>query len=227
MIDALLPWPVHSAEAFQDPVGARLFAQEQVLVARAVGKRRREFTTGRHCARLALLRMGQPWVALPADADRVPVWPAGVMGSITHCAGYRAAAVAPAAQIGMLGIDAEPDAPLPPRLLPRIARPEELAAIAELGREQPSINWDRLLFSAKEAVFKAWFPVARRPLDFADVSVELHPDGTFDVRWCVPTERVWVGGMTGRWLADRELLVTVATVPGSRPNVGTWAGGNV
>jgi hypothetical protein len=78
-----------------------------------------------------------------------------VVGSITHCAGYRAAAVAPAGQVSGLGIDAEPSRALPPRLLARILRAEEMLALVELRHERPTVCWDRLLFSAKEATYKA------------------------------------------------------------------------
>ncbi|MBN1173619.1 MAG: 4'-phosphopantetheinyl transferase, partial [Micromonosporaceae bacterium] len=90
MIEAILPPLVASAELFHDPPDARMLPEEAPLVARAVPRRRAEFTTGRHCARLALASLGVEPAAILAGPDRAPRWPAGIVGTITHCDGYRA-----------------------------------------------------------------------------------------------------------------------------------------
>ncbi|TPQ20638.1 4'-phosphopantetheinyl transferase superfamily protein [Streptomyces sporangiiformans] len=77
---------------------------------------------------------------------------------MTHCAGYRAEAAAHRSDLRTLGIDAEPHAPLPDGVLEFIALPEESSHVARLARHSPEVHWDRLLFCAKEAVCKAWFP---------------------------------------------------------------------
>jgi 4'-phosphopantetheinyl transferase EntD len=155
MIEAILPPQVSVAEAREDDAAAPLFPEEEEIVARAVERRRREFATGRSCARRALAGLGV----------EEPKWPAGIVGSITHCEGYRAAAAARGSDLIALGIDAEPHAPLPPGLLGDVAAPAEAAALAELSRGRPEAHWDRLLFSAKESAFKAWYPLAGLPLD--------------------------------------------------------------
>ena len=110
MIEEILPPAVAAAEAFGDRPDAELFPEEHAVMGRATGKRRGEFATGRACARDALARLGRPPVAiLPGDRG-APGWPPGIVGSITHCAGYRAAAVGPAADVLAIGLDAEPDA---------------------------------------------------------------------------------------------------------------------
>ena len=58
-----------------------------------------------------------------------------------------------------IGLDAEPVAPLPAGVLDVVASVEEREALARLGRERPGIPWDTLLFSAKEATYKAWYPL--------------------------------------------------------------------
>lgn len=212
MIDAILPDVVVSKESFGDDPEATLFAEETALVARAVDKRRREFTTGRHCARAALALLGFPAAPILTGERGAPVWPAGVAGSITHCAGYRAAAVS--VDVLSLGIDAEPAAPLPDGILQTISLPRERTMLTALGGDHP---WDRLLFSAKESVYKAWFPLARRPLDFADALVGIDLDGWFTARLLVPGPRAGdaeLRGFTGRWLVAEGLLMTAVTVTG-------------
>jgi hypothetical protein len=78
---------------------------------------------------------------------------------MTHCSGYAAAAVGRLQRISAIGIDAEPDAPLPDGVLDLVATPAERDRLAMTQHEPDSPNWDRLLFSAKEAVYKAWFPL--------------------------------------------------------------------
>jgi 4'-phosphopantetheinyl transferase EntD len=81
------------AEAFDDPPDGVLFPEE-AAISRAVEKRRRDFRTVRHCSRRALRELGVPPTAVAPGERRKPVWPPGVVGSLTHCTGYRAAAVA-------------------------------------------------------------------------------------------------------------------------------------
>ncbi|MFJ4778920.1 4'-phosphopantetheinyl transferase [Streptomyces sp. NPDC088762] len=218
MIETILPRVAVSAEAFGDPPEATLYPGEEAIVARAVASRRREYTTARHCARLALRDLGHAPVAIPTGEKGEPVWPPGVVGALTHCSGYRAAALAPAARITALGIDAEPHVPLPDGVLEAVARPEELSHLGALRRCAPEVHWDRLLFSAKESVYKAWFPLARRRLDFTDATLlfdcasrtfraTLHQQG--------PTvhDRP-LTSMTGQWLVTKGLITTsVAITP--------------
>ena len=110
-----------------------MFPVEAATVAGAVVERRREFGTVRWCARRALRRLGVPTVPILPDADRVPRWPAGVVGSMTHCEGYRAAAVARSDELGGIGIDAEPHGPVSAEALELLLRDEERAALRTLA----------------------------------------------------------------------------------------------
>jgi 4'-phosphopantetheinyl transferase EntD len=217
VLEKLLPADVIAVEAFGDPAEATLFPEEAALIAAAVDKRRLEFTTGRHCARAALAGLGlAPAPLLPGPRGEPP-WPDGVVGSITHCAGYRASAVARASAFAAVGIDAEPHHVLPEGVLEAIALEQELAADRELARRAPGVHWDRLLFCAKEAAYKAWFPTVRRVLEFTDAAVTVDPDkGSFSARLLVPA-LLPAGSpaavLTGRWLVDRGLVVTAITLP--------------
>jgi 4'-phosphopantetheinyl transferase EntD len=217
VIGELLPPVVRWVESYQDIPEPALFPAEAAQVAGAVDKRQREYATVRHCARQALAQLGFPPVPLPRGERGAPQWPAGVVGSLTHCDGYRAAVVARAEELTSLGIDAEPHAALPEGVLPLVARPEERQQLTELAATRPDVCWDRLLFSAKEAVYKAWYPLARRFLDFPEASVHLVDDGRFTVRLLVPGPQLPDGElttMTGRWLTGNGLVLAAVTVPG-------------
>jgi 4'-phosphopantetheinyl transferase EntD len=219
LISRILPSGVSCAEAFADPpaADAALFPEEEQLIARAVDKRRREFVTARNCARSALAGLGIAPVPIPRGQRGAPQWPPGVVGSITHCAGYRAAVVAWAADAASLGIDAEPNGDLPGGVLEAIALPGERARLPALAAAAPDLRWDRLLFSAKESVYKAWFPLTGRWLDFHEADIRIDPEaGTFVARLLVPGPRVGnspVDVLAGRWLASGELILTAVVIP--------------
>ncbi len=216
MLERILPAQVAVAASEED-LGAELYPEEEAALGRAVEKRRREFVTARACARQALAQIGIGPLAIPSGPRGEPRWPEGVVGSITHCAGFRACAVARSTEVGALGIDAEVDAPLPRGVLADIALPQERGWIARLQSQAPAVSWDRLLFSIKESVYKAWFPLSGRRHGFEDALVELGPaDGSFVARLLV--EGPSVGGhrlrrFGGRWLVDRGLLLTAVAVP--------------
>lgn len=215
MIEAILPAVAAVAEAREDAVEAGLFPEEEALVATAVEKRRREFASGRDCAHRALRELGIPPGPVGAGDRGEPLWPDGVVGTITHCRGYRGCAVARATDLAAIGIDAEPHEPLPEGLIGTVARPEELGPLAELARTEPGVNWQRLLFSAKEAVYKAWYPLAGRWLGFEDAAVAFDPARrSFSARLLVPGPVVGgiaIAGFEGRWLvADGLVLTTIA-----------------
>ncbi|MEU5427485.1 4'-phosphopantetheinyl transferase superfamily protein [Streptomyces olivoreticuli] len=189
-----------------------LLPEEAAHVARAVPKRQGEFATVRACARKALGRLGLDPVPLLPNRRGAPGWPAGVVGSMTHCDGYRAAVVARAADAVSIGIDAEPNGPLPEGVLEAIALPGERSRLAGLAARRPEVFWDRMLFSAKESVFKTWYPLTGQELDFSEAELEFDPDAqTFSARLLVPGPVVGgrrLDGFTGRWLADEGLVVT-------------------
>ncbi|MFJ8229736.1 4'-phosphopantetheinyl transferase [Streptomyces sp. NPDC094448] len=214
MIGELIPAPASAAHSFSDSASAvhALFPEEAAAVARAVPKRRQEYASVRLCARRAMHALGVTAAPLVAGRRGAPQWPAGLVGSMTHSAGYRAAVVGRVRDYLGLGIDAEPNAPLADGLLEFISPPGEHARVLELAAGAPEICWDRLLFSAKETVFKIWYPLTGRELDFGDADIRFDPgDGTFTARLTVPAggpdaDRLKV--LTGRWLCRDGLVVT-------------------
>lgn len=173
MLERILPAGVAVATRRADLLDVGLFEREAEIVAGAVEKRRREFSTARACARDALGQLGISPREILSGPRGEPLWPEGVVGSITHCDGYRGCAVGRSSDFAAIGVDAEVDASLPDGLLGDIALPEERRALAALAGEDPGPSWDRLLFSIKESVYKAWFPLAGRWLGFEDARVEI------------------------------------------------------
>lgn len=219
-LEGILPASVCVATTPVDVPDVTLFPEEEAAVRSAVPKRRREFVVGRACARRALAALGRAPAAVPAGCRGEPRWPAGVVGSITHCRGYGACAVAEASAFAAIGIDAEPHAPLPDGVLGAIARADELSSLRTLAREAPEVHWDRLLFSAKESVFKACFPLARRGLGFDDALLSFDRNGIFSAR-VAPTGpsgvRPALARLSGRWAVRDGLVVTAIALESRRP----------
>ncbi|MER5484352.1 4'-phosphopantetheinyl transferase superfamily protein [Streptomyces sp. NPDC002812] len=217
LLAPLLPPLVTAVDTFHDSAEPFLFPEEEALVAKAVAKRRHEFTTVRQCARAALAGFGLPAAPILPGAGGAPRWPGGMVGSLTHCDGYRAAAVARDTTVASLGIDAEPAEPLRGEgTLNMIALPAERTALRELAAHRPAIPWDRLLFSAKESVYKAWSPLTGRRLGFQDAHITLHSNGTFTAALLVPgttTAGPPLTGFDGRWQVRDGLALTVVAVP--------------
>ena len=217
MLEELLPDTVAVAESSSDPVGVELHPEEERIAVDALGKRSREFVTGRHCAHTALRRLGVPPTPILSGEGGAPLWPSGVVGSITHCPGYGAAVVARAGDVVTIGIDAEPWEALPDGVLKLVSLPREREQLAGLARLPRPVPWDKLLFSAKESVYKAWFPLTGKWLGFKDahLTIDAH-SGAFDARLLVPGPTVGgraLTGFTGRWLARDGLLLTAIAMP--------------
>lgn len=170
--------PVSVSVATPEMYDSALYPEEQAIVARAVRRRQREFAAGRASARLALGRLGVPEAAIRTGPDRAPIWPTGYVGSITHCEGFCCAAVADADEVASIGIDAEDEGSLTAAMARIILTPDEITRFAALPNP-PSSSWGKLAFSAKEAVYKCYYPLAKTRLGFHDIALFFSADGTF------------------------------------------------
>ncbi len=200
-------WHETREAASPDP----LWPEEEALMVKAVPRRRQEFALSRTCARRALTHLGLPPAPLVTRPDRAPDWPSRVTGSITHCEGYTAAAVAWTRNYRSLGIDAEINQPLPPDVRPMIASAAEFAAIDTLP--DAGIHWDRLLFSAKESIFKTWSPLTGVWLDFLDADLRIDPEtATFHAAIAV-SHPAGFASVQGRYARIGAYLVTAICLP--------------
>jgi 4'-phosphopantetheinyl transferase EntD len=142
--------------------------EQGILGPRAVADRRVLFALGRAAARDALRELGIQDVGVRRGSGGEPVWPSGIVGAISHSPEVAVALVGRATEYAGLGIDVEEPARGPTARAARlICRP------AELTWADPESDTRRLtmLFSAKEAVFKALFPIEHVWLGFGDAEL--------------------------------------------------------
>ncbi|MGF6886610.1 4'-phosphopantetheinyl transferase EntD [Nocardia sp. GAS34] len=216
MLGRILPAGVAAAELLRYPEGLKPHPGEEHLIEKSVEKRRRDFIGARHCAREALAQLGEPQVAIGKGERGMPLFPRGVVGSLTHCDGYRAAALAHRLRWRSIGIDAEPHAALPEGVLDSVSLPAERDWLAG-ALPATGLHMDRLLFCAKEATYKAWFPLTLRWLGFEDAHITFtigddDRSGTFRSELLIPGQ-VNDGGaplrsFDGRWLITDGLILT-------------------
>lgn len=153
-----------------------LHPRERHLVARAVASRRSDFGDARWCAHEALRRWGTEACDIPIlrGDSGMPLFPDGVVGTLSHTEGIRGALVGDAVTWRSVGLDVEQAVPLPAGVFNAVTSPSERWALSRLvgdtGRER---LLGTVLFSAKETVYKSWFPLAGRFLDFDEAEVAL------------------------------------------------------
>lgn len=218
-----------------DDARAGLWDSEAALAESFSPKRYSEFAAVRACARAALRELGEPEAAIGKGSRGMPLFPPGIVGTLTHTEGLRAAALTRADDARALGVDAEPHGPLPSGVIRTVSVPTEQAWLAAVVDELPQLHLDRLLFSAKEATYKAWFPLTRRWLGFADATITIHLDGHLDghdsnpdghaaTAWGRFVSRILVdphtadGGapleqLYGQWVIAHHFVVAAIAVP--------------
>ena len=190
---------------------------EANFVRDAVPRRRREFAMGRACARRALARLGIENRPLLPGHDRAPLWPRGIVGSISHCEGFCAVAVARRDQTSSIGLDVELRVPLDVGLVQTICTPGERVALPRTTA-LPEADWAAIVFSAKESFFKCLCPFRPRFLDFHDVEIAFEPErGAFRARLGrdMGLSTTLVGAMRGRFALGEGRIFTAVTLAGA------------
>ncbi|MEO7035156.1 MAG: 4'-phosphopantetheinyl transferase superfamily protein [Polyangiaceae bacterium] len=195
------------ATSGRDPrhVTAPANAAEELLVAGASPRRKREFWGGRACARDALRAFDRADQAVLRGKRGEPLWPDGVIGSISHAEVFCAAVVASSDDYLGVGVDVELDGRVSPEFARRVCSPKELARCAEFG---PVDELASVVFSAKESAYKLQYPASQTVLYWRDLEVLLH-EGAFTVR--VLTNNPPFGSarmLVGRWARGAGLIVS-------------------
>ena len=187
-----------------------LHPDERNEVSAAVDLRKGEFGDARWCAHQALRELGVESAGAILRGERgMPLWPEGFTGSLTHTDGLRAAVAASTRHVHSMGLDAEPAEPLPEGVLHSIASATEIAMVQRLQAD--GYPWaDRLLFCAKEATYKCWYPMTRRWLDFDEAEIELRTDGSFTSQLFARPAPVPL--FEGRWVERCGYVVTATYV---------------
>jgi 4'-phosphopantetheinyl transferase EntD len=157
-------------------IAETLHPVELASVERAVEKRRVEFSAGRTLARQALRQLGMAEVAIPVGEKREPVWPAGVVGSISHTRDFCGVAVARRSEVLGLGFDAERISDVRMKLRSHIVTDAELDALQQaVGGIAERVL--ALAFSGKESFFKYQYPLSRQWVGLLDVELRAESDG--------------------------------------------------
>ena len=193
---------------------ADLSAAERALVEGAVRTRKNEFATGRRLAHRLLAELGVAAGPILRDADRVPIWPEGIVGSISHSRTLAVAALARAAHGSGIGIDIEPDVAVRDGVERVVCTPFEQTWLDSAPSITPSdpdprsdrARWVKLFFSAKESVYKAFFPRIRVFWGFHEVELEIDPvAGRFDASLPASADRQRI---TGRFARKDGVIVS-------------------
>ncbi|MFZ1470007.1 MAG: 4'-phosphopantetheinyl transferase superfamily protein [Paracoccaceae bacterium] len=196
--------PAQAAIAAADPGQTYPLLPGEVLP-NAVPSRRAEFSAGRYAARVAMAALGLPLRAIPMGDDRAPIWPAGLVGSISHCRGACLAAVMPGA--AGLGLDLEGDDDLPADLWDSILLPAERDWVQR--QTQPGAA-AKLIFSAKEAAYKAQYAQSRTLFGFYALQITVSAT-SFVASFQREIAPYSAGArLAGRWARAEGLVLTIA-----------------
>lgn len=206
----LLPAGLRVAEADPSATDPTCWPDAFAPVARAIRHRQQEYVCARLLARELLTGLGRPGVCVGTRPDRAPIWPAGVVGGITHTSrrdgpGWVAVAVAEGERVRGIGLDVEPDLPLPDGVERMVVFPGDSAAVGVPARA---------LFSAKEAVYKAIYPSTGEIWGFDAVRVRVEGDGGLVVDLARPAPGLPVGTrLRGRWGVANGFVGTAFVIP--------------
>jgi 4'-phosphopantetheinyl transferase EntD len=151
-------------------------------------RRKAESVLARRLAREGLQRHGVADVNLERHADGFTLWPAGWAGSLAHSGGWCVAALARTAQVRCVGIDVEDPARMKPALWGHIMAPAEQAAADALAADAAQLR-AAAVFSAKEAVYKAIYPLLGSAPGFQQAELQWQSATAFRVsvppKWAV------------------------------------------
>ncbi|WP_158234108.1 4'-phosphopantetheinyl transferase family protein [Oceaniglobus indicus] len=199
------------------PLGG-LLGREGRDLNRMVDRRQREFTAGRYAARQAMAELGVPPQPVLPGADRAPIWPDGLVGSLSHDTAVCICAMGRSDDVRSIGVDVEGNTPLDGDLVETVCTADERDWLAT----QPDDQRDRLaklLFSAKETAYKTQYPLTRALLDYHDIAVS--PDlslGGFRATFRIDVGEFSRGDtLSGQFHRDDDLIFTAMCL---RPAAG-------
>jgi 4'-phosphopantetheinyl transferase EntD len=209
VLPGLAPPGVATAELWGKPAVAVAYAEEDQLVANAVDARRAQFHAGRACARSSLRQLGLTDEAILVNPDRTPRWPPGAIGSITHTQGFCGAMVSTTTVWRGLGVDAECSGAVTPDLWLDLFTTAEIAWLRGLPALERNA-FATVMFSAKEAYFKAQYPLTLSWLDFTEAEVTLDA-GRFQMSRLKLVASV-PDKVEGRFWTGRGLVIATAAI---------------
>lgn len=184
-------FPEGVVTVMSDGVGdiGELYEEERVMVAKAVDKRKREFSAGRLCAKQALEVLGIENFPIVSGEGRNPVFPEGIRASISHAKGCCGVAAFKSANGGLIGLDIEECDRLRADLWPMTLVEEEIALINN------DVRLASVIFSAKEAFYKYQYPLTKEWVGFKDACVSVNTEtGEFSLKLLKDLSPYWGEG---------------------------------
>ena len=193
-----------------------LSPEERTYLESVSQNRKREFIAGRFCAHEAMKSANMPPEHIRIGEKGEPIWPSTIVGSITHSHGYAAAAVAKKSEVLSLGIDAETNEPLSPKVLQRIGNTQEQEWVQSV--ESSLIQHPgKILFSAKEATYKAWYPITQEWLGFQEAHIDFHSDEntfTVQIQKKGPFKKLF-----GKFVIQQGIILTAIEIPSPQSEI--------
>nr|WP_230989530.1 4'-phosphopantetheinyl transferase superfamily protein [Devosia faecipullorum] len=184
--------------------------QEEASIRHAVVKRQGEFRAGRALAREAMAKLDLGPAPILSAEDRVPIWPDGMVGSISHCDDFCVAAVGRRADgLMAIGVDVEPAEALPEGVADEICLADEKIWLGKLDdRERPI--FERLIFCAKESAYKCQYGVTGQLFGFDALCVHFdHARFQYEARFMRAIGPFRIGQtLFGRYVMTEKHLVT-------------------
>lgn len=176
-IKHLFPTPVETYCCLVQDYTEHLHSEELIIISKAIEKRRYEFSTGRLCARKALQQLGKYNCILTQAENGEPIWPEQTTGTISHSKKWAAAAVSTTTDIMAIGFDIETVSRVSSDILKRIITDSEKEQLKKKDKQKAQ-EYKALIFSAKEAFYKALSKLYSKTLRFKDVSIILKENST-------------------------------------------------
>lgn len=220
VIASLLPPEVITVLAKDHNIDGQLFPEEEILIVKAVEKRKREYTAGRLCAHKALSQLGINDFPVLAGKNRDPLWPHNIIGSITHCEDYCAVAAARQGRIRSIGIDIEPAEKISDEIIDMVCRSAEKNWCNQQSNDIDNY-WPKVIFSIKESIYKCLYPILQRYVDFHEVQIQLNPElGVYSINLFLkePNKFISTRNFEGRYaIFDAHIFATAILIE-TRPH---------
>jgi len=197
----------HFTDVFKD--FSDLLPTEVAFVERASAKRRSDFSTGRYCARQALMSLNNTSPSITQGEGKQPIWPNGIVGSISHSKKMAGAVVALRQNVTAIGMDIETIGGVKPEMWDLIFHKTEQNLI--LSKQKDEAHWATLLFSLKESFYKLQYPLTGQFLDFSDVIIR-EIDGKLSIASTKPQfdrNTVSLNNIETHWTTINDQLITL------------------
>ncbi len=186
-----------------------LTESEMQIINNFSGKRLKDFSTGRYCARKALVAIGYENAEILMGDEKQPIWPTGYVGSISHSAKLVGAIAATSSHIKSIGLDIETIGKIKPEMWKLLYTESEIKFLNQFGDEELAYH-TTLIFSFKESFYKLQFPLTNTYLDFKDVEV-VNVGNKFELQVLkvFPAKKSLSGSLHLHHLLKKDQLITL------------------